>query len=68
MSPRDYGFSLTFFKFDAIEKQSIINIKSYLSLVLGDFDFTILMKGEDNVFCPSLYCIQFIYNVTKSKK
>ena len=58
--------------FDAIEKQSIINLScygsnNYASEVLGDSEVTILKKGEDAVFCPSIYCIPFVYGVAKSK-
>ena len=61
------------FRFDIVEKQSIINpsnyrSKSYASLVLGDSEVTFLREGEDAAFCPSLYCILFIYSITKLKK
>ena len=50
------------FRFDALEKQNIINLsryrsKSYTSVVLGGSEVTFLRKRGDEAFCPSLYCI-----------
>ena len=56
------SFSKNFlnFKFDRVEKQSIINLsscrcKSYASVVLDDFEITF---HKDATFCPPLYFLQ----------
>ena len=58
------------FRFNTIEKQSIINLshsrsKSYAFVVLGDFEVTFLRDGKDVALSPSLYCILFIYFIVK---
>ena len=58
------------FRFDAIAKQSIINLsryrsKNYVYVVLGDSEITCLRKEEDEAFCSYLYCILFINNSCK---
>ena len=45
------------FRFDIVEKQSIIYLSSYRSMyyasvVLGDSEVPFLKEGEDTVFCP----------------
>ena len=57
-------------RFNAIEKQSIINLscyrsKSFASVVLGDSMVTFLREGEDAILCPSLYCVLVIYGIAK---
>ena len=59
-------------RFDAIAKQSIINLnpyrsKSYASVVFSDSEVTFLTEGGDAAFCPSLYCILFIYSIANLK-
>ena len=54
------------FWFNAIEKQSIIDLsrygsKSYASVVLGVSKVTFLRNGEDSAFCLSPYCLLVIY-------
>ena len=58
------------FRFDTVEKQSILNLnsyssKSYASIVLDDSEFTFLREREDAAFHD---CILFIYGVEKSMK
>ena len=60
-------------EFDAVEKQSIINLSSYkckcyISVVLKDSKATFLWEGEDAAFCPFLFCVLFIDSVAKPKK
>ena len=52
---------------------SIINLsryksKSYASVVRDDSEVTFLSEEEDASVCSSLYCILFIYSISKSKK
>ena len=65
--------SKNFLNFDAIEKQSIINLnrfgrKGYVSVVRGDSQVTFLGEGEDATFCTSLYCFLAIYGVEVSEQ
>ena len=53
-------------------KQNIINLyhhknKRYATVVLNDSVVTFLIEEEDVAFCPSLYCIMFIYGIAKWK-
>ena len=61
------------FRFDTVEKLSIINLssyrsKSYASVVLGDSEVTFLRKEEDAAFSPSFYCIFFYIQHCKMKE
>ena len=60
------------FRFDTIEKQSIIYLssqrsKNHASVILGDSVVTFLREGVDEAFCLPLYCILFTYGVAKSE-
>ena len=53
------------FKFDTVEKLSIINLCSYNneSYAFGDFEAIFLREVDDAAFCSFLYCVKFIDNV-----
>ena len=58
------------FKFDAIEKQGMINpshcrSKLYGSVVFGESEVTVLREGDDAAFRPCLFCIHFILGFAK---
>ena len=52
------------FRFNRVEKQSIINLssfssKSYVSLVIGDSEIIFVGEGEDSAFCPLVNHVLF---------
>ena len=60
------------FRFDTVEKQSILNLsnyksKGYASVVLGDSEVTFLREGRMQPFVH-LYFILFISGTAKLKK
>ena len=68
-------FPLSFlnFRFDAGEKQNIINFssygcESYASVDLSDSEVMFLWDREDTAFCLFLYCVLFIDSIASTKK
>ena len=69
----DFPKNFLNFRFDTIEKESIINLsfyrsKSYAFVVLCDSELSLLREENDAAFCPFLYCILIIYSIANSKK